>query len=188
MFARPTRIFYAIALSMGVLLLAACGGGSDSPSSSTTTPPPPLPPPPATTTQRIGGSVTGLGAGASAVLSIAAGNTVTVSANGAYTFPVALAQGSTYSVAITQQPTTQQCTLRNASGTVGTSDVTNVDVTCADLPTLGGTLSGLSQGASVALLNGADRLVLTTDGAFTFAKQLHPGDTFNVIIEQQPTG
>jgi sugar lactone lactonase YvrE len=167
---------------LGILSLPGCGGSGSAP-----TPPPVTTPPPAVT-HHIGGSVTGLGAGASAVLSAGAGNTATVSANGVYTFSTVLNEGASYTVTLSQQPATQQCTLTNASGTVGTADVSNINLACADLPTLGGTLTGLNAGVSVALLNGTDRLVLTANGAFTFVTRLHPGDAFSVSVDQQPTG
>jgi streptogramin lyase len=130
--------------------------------------------------------VTGLAAGASAALSAGAGNAVTVNANGAYTFSTVLNEGASYTVTVTQQPATQQCTLSNASGTVGAADVTNINLACTDLPTLGGMLSGMSLGGSISLLNGSDRLVLAANGPFTFANRLHPGDAYLVTVDQQP--
>jgi sugar lactone lactonase YvrE len=184
MIATLKRTSCAAALLAGIVALSGCGGSDTSPAP----PPPPPPPTSPTPTHHIGGSVTGLGAGASAGLSAGSGNVVTVSANGAYTFPGAINEGAGYTVTVTQQPTTQQCTLSNASGSVAAADVTNITLACADLPTLGGTLTGLGGGASVALLNGSDRLVLTADGAFTFANRLRPGDAYSVTVDVQPTG
>src|SRR5882724_10696443 len=85
MISKLSKIFCASALLTGVVVLAGCGG-SDPP-----TPPPSSPP--VTPTHHIGGSVIGLIGGQSAVLSAGSGNTVTIKADGGYTFPVALNEG-----------------------------------------------------------------------------------------------
>ena len=71
----------------------------------------------------IRGTVTGLAAGASLVLSNTAVPLLPVSANGAYGFPGSLAVGSAYAVTVSTQPALQICTLANATGIV----VANVD-------------------------------------------------------------
>jgi len=152
----------------------------------TSTPPPP-PPPPATYT--LGGTVSGL----SGTVVLSAGTqSVTVTANGSFTFPTALTSGTSYAVQVQTQPTGQTCAVANGVGTVGSSNVTNVTVTCAaNTYSIGGTLSGLTSGARIAVVlqdNGGDNLTLTNNGTFTFANQIASGGAYNVTVLTQPTG
>ena len=64
------------------------------------------------------------------------GDDLSVSANGAFTFATALANGAAYAVTVKTNPTGQTCTVTNGAGTIGTANVTNVAVTCT---TAGGT-------------------------------------------------
>src|SRR5579863_2393647 len=49
--------------------------------------------------------------------------------------------------------------------------------------TIGGTVSGLTSGASVTLLdNGGDSLKVTANGKFTFATALATGAAYNVTV------
>ena len=84
-----------------------------------------------TTTYTVGGTISGL-SGSGLVLALN-GATLPVTANGPFTFPGALASGSTYTVTVGTQPSnpTQTCTVTNGGGTVGAANVTNVAVTCA---------------------------------------------------------
>jgi len=99
------------ALSYFVFCLSACGGGTGS------------------STYTIGGTVAGL-TGSGLVLADNGGNNLPVSANGAFTFTTALAGGTGYAVTVQTQPSGQTCSVSNASGTVGSSNVTNVSVQC----------------------------------------------------------
>lgn len=58
-----------------------------------------------------------------------------INSDGFFTFPTAVAQGASYNVAIYTQPTTQNCTLTNASGIMGGANITNVQVNCATIAT-----------------------------------------------------
>jgi len=107
----------------GLLCLAACGGNSV---------PKSFP---------IGGSVTGL-VGSGLVLQLGQ-NTVSVSKNGAFTFPDSVSAGTTYSVAVDTQPSipTQSCTVSDASGIVS-GPITAVQVACA-MPAVWGYPAGI---------------------------------------------
>jgi hypothetical protein len=61
------------------------------------------------------------------------GSDLAISANGAFTFSPALAVGTTYAVTVVDQPTgpAQDCAVANGTGTIGTSNVTNVTINCA---------------------------------------------------------
>lgn len=81
----------------------------------------------------VGGTVIGL-AGSGLVLSLNNGvQTLPVSANGSFTFPTALANGSAYAVSVATQPgaPAQSCSISNGSGTVAGANVTNVSVVCS---------------------------------------------------------
>ena len=81
-------------------------------------------------TYTIGGTVTGLGSGKSVVLQNNAGNNLTVSANGSFTFTTPVNYGGGYAVTVLTQPTGQTCTVSSGSGSNVTADVTGVGVNC----------------------------------------------------------
>lgn len=81
-------------------------------------------------TYTVGGTLSGLASGASITLSINGGSELTLAANGAYAFAPRFASGDGYVVAVSAQPAGQHCTLVHAEGTVGVTDVTDVDVAC----------------------------------------------------------
>ncbi|TNF98006.1 MAG: hypothetical protein EP297_09185 [Gammaproteobacteria bacterium] len=55
--------------------------------------------------------------------------------------------------------------------------------------TIGGLLSGLQAGKSVTMQNnGADDLILNTDGSFTLATAIANTASYNVQISSQPAG
>jgi len=175
----------ATLLLTSALALAACGDGdSDAPDTGSSSPAPAPP-----ITHHIGGSTSGLASGNSVTLDAGSGNALVISANGTFVFSAALAEGTTYSIAITQQAQGQQCTLNNGSGVVGTGDVTDIGLACSDLSgTLGGRLSGLNAGAKLFLSNGTEILPLTADGSFRFAQSLPPGTAYQVTVNLNPSG
>jgi hypothetical protein len=79
---------------------------------------------------KIGGTVTGL-TGTGLVLQNNGGDNLTVTTNSVGYFPTWLATGSSYYVTVLTQPSGQSCSVSNGAGTVGTSDITNVNVTCS---------------------------------------------------------
>jgi len=107
---------------VSLVSLAACGGGSGS-----------TPGTMSAATYAVGGSVSGLSSGVSVSLKNGA-DLIKVSANGAFTFPSALASGSAYDVSIAGQPGGENCQLADASGTVSGAAVTSVSVTCSGTP------------------------------------------------------
>jgi 6-phosphogluconolactonase (cycloisomerase 2 family) len=166
------------------VLTSACGGGGSSSS-----PPPPPPPPPAAT-YTIGGTVSGLTAAGLTLLDNG-GDTLTVAANATtFTFATPLASGATYSVTVGTQPTGQTCTVANGSGTVGSSNVTTVAVTCTTATyTVGGTISGLTASGLVLQDNGGDNLTVAANATtFTFATPIKTGAAYAVTVLTQPTG
>ena len=86
-------------------------------------------------------------------------------------------------------PSGQACTVSNGSGTVGSANVTNVAVSCANAATytVGGTVSGLS-GTVVLQDNGGDNLSVSANGSFTFATSLASGAAYGVTVLTNPSG
>jgi hypothetical protein len=81
-------------------------------------------------TYTIGGSVSGLSSGASVTLLDNGGGSLPVTANGPFTFAMALASGSAYSVTVATQPAGEICSVANGAGTVASANITDVAVTC----------------------------------------------------------
>jgi hypothetical protein len=165
-----------------VMTIAACSGGGGG----IGTPPPP--PPPQTFT--VGGSVSGL-AGGGLVLQNNGGNDLAVTASGNIIFSTALAGGAAYNVTVKTQPTSpwQTCAVTNASGTVGSSNVTNVTVTCTtNTYTVSGIATGLAGSGLVVQDNGGDDVTVSAaDGVFRFPTPIASGATYQVTVKTQPT-
>jgi hypothetical protein len=138
----------------------------------------------------VGGTVSGL-AGTGLVLQDNAGDDLSITADGAFTFATTVASGATFSVSIKSQPTApaQTCQLSSASGTVGASDVTGVVVNCAtNSYTVGGTVSGLAGTGLVLQNNAGNDLTVGANGSFAFSTPLLSGAAFAVTVKTQPTG
>ena len=76
----------------------------------------------------IGGTVSELTG--TLVLQDNGGDDYTITANGAFTFPTAIASGLTYAVAVHTEPNGQECVVSAGNGTVTNNNVTNVSVAC----------------------------------------------------------
>ena len=136
----------------------------------------------------IGGSITGL-SGSVALQEAAGGSVQTFTANGTFAFSTNLSGRAPYDVTVTSQPTGQTCVVNGGSGTVGTSNVASVTVSCSTNPTysIAGSVTGLNSGASVTLLdNGTDTLTISNNGDFTFPTQLTSGETYHVTVSAEP--
>jgi sugar lactone lactonase YvrE len=141
-----------------------------------------------TDTFTVGGTVSGL-AGSGLVLQDNGGNNLPISANGSFTFSTPVAGGAPYNVTVFSEPTnlSQTCTVTSGSGTMASSNVTNVAVNCVtDNFSIGGQLSGLTGSGMVLQDNGGDNLSVSSNGGFTFSTQLVSGSSYNVTILTQP--
>lgn len=158
-----------LASAIAALGLCACGGNLDA---------------------SIGGSLSGLGSSASLVLQNNGSDNLTLSANGSFQFAGSVASGDAYRVTILTQPTNQNCSVSNGSGTVNSKgdDVNSVVVTCTGEP-LGVVVTGLTAGHSVTLDNNGVSLIVNTNGTLAeFAGTLAFGAPYNVTVTTQPTG
>ena len=73
---------------------------------------------------------------------------------------------------------------------VVSGEITDIEVICEKQTyQIGGQLSGLVTGQSLALTNnGGSNLELTADGAFTFPESIAHGASYEVEVSRQPTG
>jgi predicted GH43/DUF377 family glycosyl hydrolase len=137
----------------------------------------------------IGGTISGLTEGG-LVLANGTG-TVSPAANAtSFVFPTAVASSASYSVTVKTQPSGLTCSVTNGSGTVASSDVTNVQVACtasADY-TIGGVISGLTEGG-LMLANGTDTVSPAANAtSFVFPTPLVSGASYSVSVGAQPSG
>ncbi|MGO8973810.1 MAG: beta strand repeat-containing protein [Steroidobacteraceae bacterium] len=140
----------------------------------------------------IGGTVFGLASGMSVVLNNTNGDSVTVAANGAFTFPRSLASGAPWSVTVANQPTGQGCTITNGSGVMQAANSTAIEVACENLYTVTAEVSGLAANGTLtlALKSGAmqQTTTVTADGTVSFPVGLPVGAGFDIFATSAPSG
>lgn len=167
-----------VCASITIAALAGCGGGGGSDS-------PPLAPAP---TYTVGGSVSGL-AGTGLALTVNGSNTLSINANGAFTFSAGLASGSSYTVAVATQPgnPSQVCSVSAGAGSIATSNVTTVNVTCGFAGRFAYVVNnGLNQIDSIAAysINRSSGLLTPLAGSpysvarLPISAAVHPNDKF----------
>ena len=133
----------------------------------------------------VSGTITGL-AGAGLVLQNNGGGNLTLP-SGSTTYGFTVPSSGPYAVSVLTQPSTptQSCVVSNASGTVTTGNVTNVNINCTTTSfTVGGTITGLS-GSGLVLQNNlaSDLPASGTSYAFTL-----PSNTgYSITVKTQPT-
>jgi hypothetical protein len=171
----------AVVKSLATILLvtlAGCGGGGGGGPASTS---------PAAYT--VGGTVTGLQLPNSVALQDDGGNTTTVTADGSFTFSGTVSNGATYAVTVGAQPSGQNCTVTNGSGTIAGGNISNVAVNCQDINyNVGATVTGLSNGSVVLQLNGDSDLTFTSNTTANFNATVPSDSTYDVTVLTQPTG
>lgn len=135
----------------------------------------------------ISGSVTGLTGNLTLRLNDTVNLLVTAPST-SYRFATTLVSGSVYWVTVGIQPVGQTCSIANATGTIGTADVTNVNITCQSVYTVSGTISGLTSSGLILKLNSSSKIISSGATSFSFSTQLTTGQSYNVSIAAQPTG
>jgi len=131
----------------------------------------------------IGGHLVGLAKGASLTLQNNAGDNLSLSANGAFTFATPqtdISGAQSYNVTISTQPAGQTCSVINGTGGFTTGDVLTVQVNCAWVSTFAGSVTsgstdGLGTTASFYQPNG---LVVDSSG------NVYVADAFNNKIRK----
>ena len=139
----------------------------------------------------VGGTVNGLDSAKSVRLKLAS-QSLLITANGSFVFPVPLDQGIQYEVDVQAQPTAQVCTVSNGTGIMGTSAISNVEVDCVDVnPSqtfpVQVQVSGLS-GTLRLVDNNTDPLTVTRNGVYPFPTLVAGGAAYSVTVVSQPSG
>jgi hypothetical protein len=146
-------------------------------------------------TATIGGTVSGLVANTSVILQNNGGDSLTITANGAFTFKTPVTGADVYAVTVLTQPTSpnQICAVTGGSGTAS-ANVTSVAVNCVLSYTIGGTVTGVV-GTGLILQDSAGSIVeklpisaASGNQAFTFTQLVPTGTMYTVTIFAQPTG
>jgi len=101
-----------------------------------------------------------------------------------------LNSGAAYNVRVQTQPTGETCSVTNGSGTVSTSNVTNVVVNCvAGGFTIGGSISGLSASGLVLLNNGDDATPIAANATqFVMKSPITDGGSYSITVKTPPGG
>jgi large repetitive protein len=137
----------------------------------------------------VSGAVTNL-TGAGLALSLNGGPSLAISSSGGFSFPTTLPSGSSYTVAVVSQPTgpSQTCTVTAGTGTITTSDITDVAVDCTtNSYVIGGAVSGLAGVGLTLQDNAGDDLAIVANGSFVFATSVPSGQGYNVVVSAQPS-
>ena len=181
----PTKILQGLLCTTPVLLLtlAACGGGGGGDSSGTST------------SYTVGGSITStVPFGSGLVLRNNGGDDLSLSSitpPASYVFATPVVAGKPYNVTVLTHPSspTQLCSVTNGSGTMGSANVTNVNVSCTPAYTVGvSSITGLTGTGLVLQNNGGDNLLIPagSGGPLTFNTPLLNGNPYNVTVLTQP--
>ncbi len=146
----------------------------------------------------IGGTVAGMTDGSSITLAYTAGDrtdSVAVTANASFQFSRYAVDKTSYTVNVALAPAAQYCTVNNATGTVNLANPAasaTVAVACQAAVPVKFTLSGLSSGTALTLVNNAqgraDKITLTADGTYAFNFSYLTGVSYAVAVDTQPTG
>jgi hypothetical protein len=131
----------------------------------------------------VGGTVSGLLSGVSVVLEDNGGDLLNVGQDSSFTFATPLASGDSYHVTAMASSSLEDCQVSAGDGIVGTSDVTNVAVTCTPLYTISVTIedsAGDLGGDTLTLSDGIDSTPVGVTGTpattvITFATALPAG-------------
>ncbi|TGK88263.1 concanavalin [Leptospira bourretii] len=137
----------------------------------------------------IGGAVSGLLPGTSVTLTNNQ-ESVTVAADGNFTFPTKLSSGQNYNVSFVTNGAGLTCSIANAQGVVQNSNITNISITCgigANFYEVGVNVSGLS-GTITVQNNGAETLNIATNGLTKFTTLNSTGSNYAVTLTAWPAG
>jgi hypothetical protein len=137
----------------------------------------------------IGGTLSGLAAGASVTVADATTG-LPLAANGTFLFSDVYAPGAPYSVSVAAQPSGQICSVTNGSGTIDAAGdaVSNITVSCVTGASLGGSVVGLAPAQTVTLSDSISNAAVTANGAFGFNDAFAAGAAYQVSVANQPAG
>src|SRR6266481_3860577 len=141
-------------------------------------------------TLSIGGSVSGYSGGTGFALQNNGVDTLTITKNGVFTFPILVPVNGAYKVTVSGQPSgpNQTCTVSFGTGTA-TANVTNVSVVCpAVFHPINVSVIGVlgANGAMQLQDNGGDNLMTPKNGDYAFATPIAHGSTYDVNVFVAP--
>ena len=140
----------------------------------------------------LGGTITGLTGSGLVLQNNGAGDTPITSA-GPFTMADLVPKDSGYNVTVKNQPIGQICLVTNGSGTMGTTNIASVSISCNN-GTISGRVTGLISGTTITLANGGDSVSVTGNGSDVDFKlpatgAYAEGTPYFVAIQgQQPQG
>lgn len=139
-----------------------------------------------TKTFYVSGNISGTGGG-TAVLRINGANDLTITGDGTFNFPDALAYGSSYAVTVATHPNQKTCVVNSGSGTL-TANVTNIAINCATSTfPVSGTITGLVGTLKLKATWGSQQVLTLVDATnFQFSDQVTLGNAYEVQIHEQP--
>lgn len=175
--ARPTPISISVAL----LTMIACSNGGDSttgPDGGGTT-----------EAHRISISISGL-QGTGAIVQLNGANDSTLASGRTTAYYTNVPKGTKYAITVKTQPIQpwQNCVIANGTGTMGTTDVSDVAMTCTtNTYKVQGTIAGLSAGGlAISINNGTASSIPSGSSSFAFPSV--PSGPYTVTIASQPAG
>jgi alpha-tubulin suppressor-like RCC1 family protein len=139
----------------------------------------------------VGGNVsnlTGTGLVLHGLFSVVHNQNLIIRGGGNYHFTTLLTDNDLYAISVDTQPSNQTCTVSHDNDKIHSSNVTDVNISCIDLPPppssyfVGGTVTGLLSGALWLRNNGSDLYVTAADGKFRFATPLGTNETYSVTV------
>ena len=141
-------------------------------------------------TLSIGGSVSGYAGGTGFILQNNGGDNLTITKNGAFTFPTLIPVNGAYKVTVSGQPSgpNQTCTVTFGTGTAK-ANVTNVSVLCPAVfhPINVSVVGVLGASGSMQLQdNGGDNLMTPKNGDYVFATPIAHGSFYDVSVFVAP--
>jgi predicted transcriptional regulator len=138
----------------------------------------------------IGGTVNGL-VGSGLVLQDNGGNSLAVATAGSFAFSTPIASGGAYAVTVLTQPTSpsQTCAVTaGGSGTVASTNVTSIVVTCTtNTYAVAVNVGGLAGSGLILQDNGGDNLMIAGNGTTAFATRVASGATYAVSVATNPS-
>jgi hypothetical protein len=141
-------------------------------------------------TTTVGGTIMGLAPGDSVEVELNGADGTFLGSNGAFVFSMPLPSGAMYAVTVKSNPATptaQNCTVGSGTGTVGSTPVNSVAITCVTAKfTISGNVTLVGTGSDSITLrdNGMDDVIIPSGtqspARFTFPTPILSGSTYTV--------
>lgn len=135
----------------------------------------------------LGGTISGLGARSG--LSLKNGlETIAIPSNSTtFAFPSLVAQGASYAVTVSTQPSGATCAITNSAGTAGATAISNIAVACGPVSGISGIITGLTGDGFQIQATNKDRLSVPA-AATSFTFPLTAGSLFSLLGNPSPYG